>query len=67
MNDPRPAEVKEKDSAGLTLTAIQKRAIEQALIRNNWKKVAAARELNIDKGTLRRMIKKLNIKEPGLS
>jgi len=60
-------ELKEKDSAGLTLTAIRKRAIEQALIRNNWKKVAAARELNIDKGTLRRMIKKLNIKEPGLS
>ena len=51
-------------SAGLTLTAIQKRAIEGALIRNNWKKMATARELNVDKGTLRRMIKRLEIKEP---
>jgi transcriptional regulator with PAS, ATPase and Fis domain len=52
------------DLAGQTLTAIQKRAIEQALIRNNWKRMATARELNIDKGTLRRMIERLKIEEP---
>ena len=53
----------EKSTAGLTLNDIQKRAIEQALIRNNWKRLATARELNIDKGTLRRMIKRFGIKE----
>lgn len=47
----------------LTLHAIQKRAIDQALVRNNWKKLATARELNIDKGTLRRMIQRLGIQE----
>ena len=47
--------------AGQSLAAIQKRAIEQALIRNNWKRLATARELNIDKGTLRRMIERLGI------
>jgi transcriptional regulator with PAS, ATPase and Fis domain len=48
--------------AGQSLAAIQKRAIEQALIRNNWKRLATARELNIDKGTLRRMIERLGIR-----
>ena len=51
-------------SIGFTLAAIQKRAIEQALIRNNWKRMATAKELNIDKGTLRRMIERLEINEP---
>lgn len=50
-------------TVGLTLQAIQKRAIEQALIQNNWKKLATARELNIDKGTLRRMIQRYGIKK----
>jgi len=49
--------------AGQSLAAIQKRAIEQALIRNNWKRLATARELNIDKGTLRRMMERLGIRE----
>lgn len=53
-----------KASTGLTLADIQKRALEQALIRNNWKRIATARELNVDKGTLRRMIERLDIKEP---
>ncbi len=66
---PEPLKVKyvqlgDKASAGLTLAAIKKRTIEGALIRNNWKKMATARELNVDKGTLRRMIKQLGIKEP---
>ena len=50
------------ENAELTLNAIQKRAVENALIRNNWKRMATARELGIDKGTLRRMIDRLNIK-----
>jgi transcriptional regulator with GAF, ATPase, and Fis domain len=45
----------------LRIAKAQKRAIEQALIRNNWKRMATARELNIDKGTLRRMIERLGI------
>ncbi|MCI0495484.1 Fis family transcriptional regulator, partial [candidate division KSB1 bacterium] len=49
--------------AGQSLAAIQKRALEQALIRNNWKRLATARELNIDKGTLRRMMERLGIRE----
>jgi hypothetical protein len=39
----------------LRIAKAQKRAIEQALIRNNGKRMATARELNIDKGTLRRI------------
>lgn len=49
---------------GLTLKEIEKRAIQQALERNQWKKVATARELGIDKNTLRRKIHRLNIMEP---
>ncbi|MCI0495487.1 hypothetical protein L0Z72_10815 [candidate division KSB1 bacterium] len=45
------------------LTAIPKHTIEQALIRNNWKRMATARELNIDKGTLRRKMERLGIRE----
>ena len=57
-------DLSDRPSMGLTLAAIQKRALEQALIRNNWKRMATAKELNIDKGTLRRMIDRLGIKEP---
>jgi len=49
---------------GLTLKEIEKRAIEMALQRNNWKKLATARELGIDKNTLRRKIKRLAIVLP---
>ena len=49
---------------GLTLKEIEKRAIQQALERNQWKKVATARELGIDKNTLRRKIHRLGIMEP---
>jgi len=48
-------------TSDLTLNAIQKRAVEQALRRNRGKKMATARELGIDKGTLRRMIQRLGI------
>jgi transcriptional regulator with PAS, ATPase and Fis domain len=48
---------------GLTLKEMEKRAIQEALERNDWKRVATARELGIDKNTLRRKIKRLNIME----
>jgi PAS domain S-box-containing protein len=41
---------------GTTLKDIEKNAILQALQRNNWKKAATAKELGIDKNTLRRKI-----------
>jgi PAS domain S-box-containing protein len=46
---------------GLTLQEIEKRAIEHALQRNQWKKVATACELGIDKNTLRRKISRHGI------
>jgi len=48
---------------GLTLKEIEKHAIHLALVRNNGKKMATARELGIDKNTLRRKINRLGIKE----
>ena len=48
---------------GLTLKEIEKSAIHLSLLRNNWKKMATARELGIDKNTLRRKIKRLGILE----
>ncbi|MCD6296676.1 MAG: sigma 54-interacting transcriptional regulator [Deltaproteobacteria bacterium] len=49
---------------GLTLMEIEKRTIEQALQRNQWKKMVTARELGIDKNTLRRKINRLGIDVP---
>ena len=46
-----------KESTGTELV----RAIREALARNRWKKVATARELGIDKNTLRRKIKRHGI------
>ncbi len=43
-------------STGLTLREIEKRAIIQALQRNNWKKASTARELGVQRNTLRRKI-----------
>jgi PAS domain S-box-containing protein len=48
---------------GLTLKEIEKHAIQQALAKNNGKKMATARELGIDKNTLRRKIKRLGLNE----
>jgi transcriptional regulator with PAS, ATPase and Fis domain len=50
--------------SGLTLREVEKRAIEEALARNRWKKMATARELGIDKNTLRRKMQRLGIYEP---
>lgn len=49
------------ESTGLTLKEIEKRTIEQALQRNQWKKLVTAKELGIGKNTLRRKIKRLGI------
>jgi transcriptional regulator with PAS, ATPase and Fis domain len=48
----------------LTLKEIEKHAIEQALERNNWRRMTTARELGIDKNTLRRKIRRLKIRIP---
>ena len=45
----------------MTLKGIEKQAIIQALERNQWKKVKSAKELGIDKNTLRRKIIRLGI------
>jgi PAS domain S-box-containing protein len=49
---------------GLTLKEIEKRTLEQALQKNQWKKMATALELGIDKNTLRRKINRLGIDVP---
>jgi PAS domain S-box-containing protein len=48
--------------AGVTLRDVEKAAILQSLQRNQGKKVAAARELGIDKNTLRRKMIRLGIR-----
>ena len=50
--------------SGYTLRDAEKRTIEQALERNQWRRVATARELGIDKNTLRRKIQRLGIETP---
>jgi DNA-binding NtrC family response regulator len=49
---------------GVTLKGIEKGAIEEALRRNQWRKVATAGELGIDKNTLRRKILRHGIHRP---
>jgi PAS domain S-box-containing protein len=49
-------------SAGLSLQEIERTAIIQALRRHRGKKVATARELGIDKNTLRRKMIRLNLR-----
>ena len=46
---------------GMTLRDIEKRAIWEALERNKWKRMATARELGVDKNTLRRKIQQLGL------
>jgi len=47
-----------------TLAESEARFIEEALVRNSYKRLATARELGIDKTTLWRKIRKLGIKCP---
>jgi PAS domain S-box-containing protein len=49
---------------GLTLDEIEKRALWEALERHQWRRLATARELGIDKGTLRRKIKHYGLNPP---
>lgn len=60
----QPATTSMQMPGGLTLKDVEKLAIFQALKRNNWKRVATARELGIDKNTLRRKINRLGIEIP---
>ena len=50
--------------AGTTLAEIEARAVYEALRRNNWKKLATARELGINKTTLWRKLRALKITLP---
>jgi PAS domain S-box-containing protein len=49
---------------GLTLDEIEKRALWEALERHQWRRMAAARELGIDKNTLRRKINRYGLTPP---
>jgi PAS domain S-box-containing protein len=46
---------------GLTLKEVEKQTIEQALRRNSWKRVKTARELGINKNTLRFKVERYGI------
>jgi DNA-binding NtrC family response regulator len=52
------------DYGAMTLKEIEKRAIWEALERNQWKRMATARELGVDKNTLRRKMKRLKLEAP---
>jgi len=49
---------------GLTLLEIEARALWEALERNHWRRLATARELGIDKNTLRRKIIRHGLNPP---
>jgi sigma-54 dependent transcriptional regulator, acetoin dehydrogenase operon transcriptional activator AcoR len=49
------------DFAGFTLFDAERHTIINALERNGWRRMATARELGVDKNTLRRKMKRLNI------
>ncbi|MGA1840552.1 MAG: sigma-54 interaction domain-containing protein [bacterium] len=61
----RPHGVTEDISTGLTLKEVEARAIRAALERNNWRRLATARELGVDKNTLRRKMLRLGIGKTG--
>jgi PAS domain S-box-containing protein len=49
---------------GMTLADIEKNAIWESLERNGWRRLATARELGVDKNTLRRKMKRHGIAAP---
>jgi PAS domain S-box-containing protein len=64
-----PEHLRPEDQAGpaftgLTLEEVEKRALWEALERNHWRRLATARELGIDKNTLRRKIKRFGLTPP---
>jgi PAS domain S-box-containing protein len=50
--------------AGLSLKEQEKRILQEALERHGWRRLATARELGIDKNTLRRKIKRYGLVSP---
>lgn len=50
--------------SGLTLNELEKRALWEALERHAWRRLATARELGIDKNTLRRKIQRHGLTPP---
>ena len=58
---------KRKSHPARTIAESEARFIEEALVRNSYKRLATARELGIDKTTLWRKIRKLGIKCPAES
>lgn len=60
----RPSASSLQNLQGGTLQDIEKRAIVEALERNQWRRMATARELGIDKNTLRRKVKRHGIALP---
>jgi len=52
-------------SHSLTMEEIEKRAILESLKRNEWRRMATCRELDISKDTLRRKIERYGIEEEG--
>ncbi len=59
----QPFQKSEPIPDGLTLKDMEKLAITQALKRNQWKRVVTAKELGIDKNTLRRKILRHGIEQ----
>lgn len=52
-------------ATGLTLKEQEKRVLWEALERHHWRRLATARELGINKNTLRRKIKRFGLLPPG--
>ena len=50
---------------GLSLKEQERRLLREALERHGWRRLATARELGIDKNTLRRKIKRFGLVPPG--
>jgi PAS domain S-box-containing protein len=50
---------------GLSLKEQEKRLLREALERHQWRRLATARELGIDKNTLRRKMERFGLKPPG--
>lgn len=63
-DQPHLQNVCSRGPVGVTLKEIEKQAITVALIKNNWRKIVTARELGIDKNTLRRKILRHDIRRP---
>jgi PAS domain S-box-containing protein len=58
----RPFGDKLFEASGQSLKEHEKQVILNALMRNNWRRMATARELKIDKNTLRRKIQRFGIR-----